>query len=73
MFQRNLLPAFHQLWAYVCEFGLGLMGKMVMAMVMAMAMLMVLAIVRIVPEVLRQVGWLHQHQHQSFHRPSAFY
>jgi len=35
---------------------------------MAMAMAMVLVIVIIVPEVLRQVGWLRQRQHQSFHR-----
>jgi hypothetical protein len=35
---------------------------------MAMAMAMVLVIVIRVPEVLRQVGWLSQRQHQSFHR-----
>ena len=39
----------------------------------AMAMAMVLVIVIIVPEVLIQVGWLRQRQHQSFHRPRAFY
>jgi hypothetical protein len=42
-------------------------------MAMAMAMVMVLAIVIIVPEVLIQVGWLHQRQHQTFHRLRAFY
>jgi 1,4-dihydroxy-2-naphthoate octaprenyltransferase len=46
---------------------------MVMAMVLVMVMVMVLVIVIIVPEVLRQVGWLHQRQHQSFHRLNAFY
>jgi len=44
-----------------------------MAMVMAMAMGMVLVMVIIVPEVLRQVGWLRQHQRQSFYRLRAFY
>jgi len=60
MFQRNLLPASHRLWAYVCAFSLGLMEMMAtamaMAMAMAMAIVMVLVIVIIVPEVLRQVG-----------------
>jgi hypothetical protein len=75
IFQRNLPPASHRLWVYVCAFGLGLIEMMGMAMVMAMAMaiVMVLVIVIIVPEVLRQVGWLHQRQHQSFHRLRAFY
>jgi hypothetical protein len=41
---------------------------MVMALVMAMAILMILVIVITVPEVLRQVGWLRQHQHQSFYK-----
>jgi len=71
--QQNLLPASHWLWAYVCSFGLGLMEMMAMAMAMAMAIVMVLVIVIIVPAVLRQVGWLRQRQHQSFHRPRAFY
>ena len=73
--QRNLVPASHRLWAYVCAFGLGLMEMvaMAMAMVMAMVMVLVLVIVIIVPEVLRQVGWLRQRQHQSFHRLRAFY
>ena len=69
IFKRNLVPASHRLWAYVCAFGPGLMGKMAMVM----AMVMVLAIVIIVPEVLIQVGWLPQRQHQSFHRLRAFY
>jgi len=73
IFQRNLVPTFYQLWAYVCAFGLGLMEIMAMAMVMAMAMALVIVIVIIVPEVLRQVGWLHQHQHQSFVRLRAFH
>jgi hypothetical protein len=45
----------------------------VMMMAMAMALVMVLVIVITVPEVLGQVGWLRQHQHQSFHRLRAFY
>jgi uncharacterized membrane protein len=45
------------------------MGKMAMVM----AMVMVLAIVIIVPEVLIQVVWLRQRQHQGFHRLRAFY
>jgi len=40
IFQQNLVPASHRLWAYVCAFGPGLMVKMAMAM----AMVMVLAI-----------------------------
>jgi hypothetical protein len=40
---------------------------------MAMAMEMVLVMVIIVPEVLRQVGWLRQRQRQRFHRLRAFY
>ena len=46
---------------------------MAIAMVMAMAMVMVLVIVIRVLEVLWQVGWLHQCQHQSFHRLWALY
>jgi hypothetical protein len=59
--QRNLLSASHRLWAYVCAFGPALMAIIVMAMIviaMAMAMEMVVVIAIIVPEVLRQVGWL---------------
>jgi len=44
------------------------MRLMLMVMPMVMPMVMVLVIVIMVPEVLRQVGWLHQRQHQSFHR-----
>jgi len=58
IFKRNLVPASHQFWAYVCAFGLGLMEMMAMAM--AMAMVLVIVIVIIVSEVLRQVGWLRQ-------------
>jgi len=58
IFQRNLVRASHQFWAYVCAFGLGLMEMMAMAM--AMAMVLVIVIVIIVSEVLRQVGWLRQ-------------
>jgi hypothetical protein len=60
IFQRNLLPASHRLWAYVCTFGPGLMVMMAMAMVLVMVII-----------VLRQVGWLRQRQHQSFHRLRA--
>jgi hypothetical protein len=37
-----------------------------------MAMMMVSVMVIIVPEALRQVGWLRQRQHQSFYRLRAF-
>jgi hypothetical protein len=50
-----------------------MMGKMVLVLAMAMAMAMAMATVIIVPEVPRQVGWLHQCQHQSSHRPRAIY
>jgi hypothetical protein len=59
----------------MCVFGLGLMVMMavvIMAMVM-MAMVMVLVMVIIVPETLRQVGWLRQRQHRRFHRLRASY
>jgi hypothetical protein len=36
-------------------------------------MVLVIVIVIIVPEVLKQVGWLRQRQHQCFHRLIAFY
>jgi len=42
-------------------------------MAMVMAIVIVLVIVIIVSEVLRQVGWLRQHQDQSFHRLRALY
>jgi len=47
-----------------------------MAMVMAMmmiAMVMVMVMVITVLEALREVGWLRQRQHRSFHRLRAFY
>jgi hypothetical protein len=46
--------------AYVCTFRPGLMVMMAMVMAMAMEMEMVLVTVIIVPEALRQVGWLRQ-------------
>jgi len=62
--QRNLLLASHRLWAYVCAFRPGLMvmkAVVMMAMVMmAIVMMMVSVVVIIVPEALRQVGWLCQ-------------
>jgi hypothetical protein len=63
IFQRNLLLASHGLWAYVCAFGLGFMVMMAMVMMVIVmtAMVMVLVMVIIVPEALRQVGWLCQH------------
>jgi len=57
IFQWNLLLASHRLWAYMCAFGPGLMVMMAMVM---MAMVMVSVMVVIVPEALRQVGWLRQ-------------
>jgi hypothetical protein len=57
-------------------FSLGLLEMMVivMAIVMAMAMAMVMVMGwRYIPELLRQVGWLCQCQHQSFHRLRSFY
>ena len=67
IFQRNLLLASHGLLAYVCAYGPGLMVMMAMV-IMAMAMMalvmtalvMVSVMVIIVPEALRQVGWLRQ-------------
>jgi hypothetical protein len=50
IFQRNLLPASHRLWAYVCAFGPGLMVMMAKVM---MAMVMVSVMVIIVPEALK--------------------
>jgi len=58
IFHRNLEPASHWLWPYVCAFGPGMM--VMLAMVMT-AMVMVSVMVIIVPEALRQVGWLRQH------------
>jgi len=59
IFQRNLLPASHRLWAYACTFGPGLMAMVIQAMVM-LATVMVSMMVIIVSEALRQVGWLRQ-------------
>jgi len=59
IFQRNLLPASHQLWAYVCAFCPGLIAMVTKAMVMK-AMVMVSVMVIIVSEALRQVSWLRQ-------------
>jgi len=57
IFQRNLLPASHRLWAYVCALGPELIVMMAMAMAMVMAMMMVLVMVLVmvisVSEVLR--------------------
>jgi hypothetical protein len=58
IFQRNLLLASHGLWAYVCAFGPGLM--VMMAMVMMAMVMAAMVMVIIVPEALRQVGWLRQ-------------
>jgi hypothetical protein len=73
--QQNLLPASHRLWAYVYAFGprLTVMMAMVMMAMVMMAMVMVLVVVTIVPEALRQVGWLRQRQHPRFHRRRAFF
>jgi len=65
IFQRNLLLASHGLWAYVCAFGPALMVMMAMVMMVMMVMVMtarvmVSVMVMIVPEALRQVGWLRQ-------------
>jgi len=47
-------------------------GLMVMMAMVMMAVMMVSVMVIIVPEALRQVGWLQQRQHQSFRRLRAF-
>jgi hypothetical protein len=41
IFQWNLQPASHQLWAYVYAFGPGLMVMMVMVMVMVVRVVVV--------------------------------
>jgi hypothetical protein len=48
------------------------MVMMAMVIAMMMAMVMVLVMVNTVREALRQVGWLRQRQHRSFHRLRAF-
>jgi len=73
IFQRNLLPASHRLWAYVCPLGPGLMVMMVMVMVMVMVMMMVMVkvmvmVMAMVPKALSQADWLRQRQCQSFNR-----
>jgi len=70
IFQQNLLLPSHQSGVYVCAFGLRLVEMVMMAMAMAitMVMVLVLVIVIIVSEVLRQVGWPRQCQHQSVAR-----
>jgi len=49
------------------------MGMVMMMIVMVMVLVMVLVMVITVLEALREVGWLCQRQHQSFHRLGAFY
>jgi hypothetical protein len=58
IFQRSLLPGFHQLWVYVGPFGLGLMVMLAMVMAMMIVMVMVLVMVITVLEALRQVGYV---------------
>jgi hypothetical protein len=58
IFQRNLLLASHGLVAYVCALAPGLM--VMMATVMLAMVITAMVIVIIVPEALRQVGWLRQ-------------
>jgi len=63
IFPQNLLLASHGLWAYECSFGPGLMVMMatvMMAMVMMAMVMAAMVMVIIVPEALRQVGWLRQ-------------
>ena len=52
IFQRNLLPASHRLWAYVSAFGPGADGDDGDGDVSVMVI--------IVPQALRKVGWLCQ-------------
>jgi hypothetical protein len=49
------------------------MVMMVMVMMAMVMMAMVLVMVITVPVALRQVGWLHHHSQQGFHRLQAFY
>jgi len=72
MFQQDLLPTSHPLWVYVYTFGQWLMVMiamameiamemaMEMAMAMEMVLVMVLVMVIMLPEALRQEGWLRQ-------------
>jgi len=68
IFKWDLQCTSHWFWPYVCTFCLGMMAMMAMVtmwqVMMAMvilAMVMVSVMVTIVPEVLRQVGWISQH------------
>jgi len=61
IFLRNQLPACHRFWAYVRAFGPGLNVMLVLVMGMMIPMVVVLVMVIIVPEALRQLGWLRQH------------
>jgi len=58
---------------YTFDLGLMVMMAMMVIAMMKIAMLMVLVMIITVPEALRQVGWLRQRQHRSFHRLGAFY
>jgi len=49
-----------------------MMAMVMMAMVMMAMVMMAMVMVIIVPEALRQVGWLRQRSHQRFHRLRAF-
>jgi hypothetical protein len=64
IFKRNLLLASHGLRAYVCVVEPWLMVMMAMVMmamvIMAMVMTAMVMLSVIVPEALRQVGWLRQ-------------
>jgi len=46
-FQRNLQPASHWFWTYVCAFGPGLLMLSVFVMVMVMVMVAVIVIVTV--------------------------
>jgi hypothetical protein len=50
-----------------------IMAMVIMAMVVMAMVMMAMAMGIIVSESLRQVGWLCQHQHPSFHRLRAIY
>jgi len=66
-------------FGHVCVLSPGLRVIKVKAMAMAKVMMMMMMIMMMlmmvisIPEVLRQVGWLHQRQHQSFYRLRVFY
>jgi len=47
IFQRNLLPASHRLWAYVCAFGPELMVMMAKVMMVKVMMAMVMVSVKV--------------------------